>query len=101
MDYDDVRNMGLSSIKPDYVECPKCEGNDYFFSQRSSGTKLVKLPVCRECDEILALSELGMQKVDEWRADAEQKRRREALLMWALIIGAVVFLVGIVVAFAG
>ena len=98
MNYDDVRNMKRSSIKPDYVECPKCGGNEYFFSQRLTGANLSTLPVCRQCDEILMLSELGMQKVDEWREEAERKRRREALLTWALIVGVVLFIVVIAVA---
>ena len=82
---DDIRNMGISSIRAEYVLCPKCGGNDYFSSQRSTGSSLAQLPVCRDCDEVLMLSGLGVDKVAEWREEAERKKRREARLTSAVI----------------
>ena len=103
IDKTDVRNMHISDITPEDVECPKCGESKYFVSQRSTGTSLVKFPVCEGCDEIMRLSEIGMQKVADWRAEkarraaeAERRRRIQAAITWAVVfvvvIGFFVFL---------
>jgi hypothetical protein len=103
IDQTDVRNMHISDIIPEYVECPKCGESKYFVSQRSTGTTLVKFPVCETCDEILRLSKIGMKKVADWRAEkarkaaeAERRRRIQAAIAWTVafvvIIGFFVYL---------
>lgn len=103
IDRTDVRNMHISDVTPDDVECPKCGKSKYFVSQRSTGTSLVKFPVCESCDEIMRLSEYGIKRVADWRAEkarkaaeAERRRRIQAAITWAVVfvvsIGFLVFL---------
>lgn len=93
IDKTDVRNMHISDITPEDVECPKCGESKYFVSQRSTGTSLVKFPVCEACDEIMRLSRFGMERVADWRAEkarkaaeAERRRRIQAAITWAVLI---------------
>lgn len=103
IDQTDVRNMHISDVTPEDVECPKCGESKFFVSQRSTGTSLVKFPVCESCDEIMKLSQAGMKRVADWRAEkarqaaeAERRRRIQTAITWAVVfvvaIGFLVFL---------
>jgi len=90
MEEHDVRNLHIDAMVPDDVYCSKCNGNEYFVSQRSDGTNLYQFPVCKKCDEILVLTSVGIKKVANFRAEeARQESRRQIKIA---VIGALITL---------
>lgn len=94
MENHDVRNLHIESMTPEDVYCSKCKGTEYFVSQRSDGTDLHQFPICTACDEILMLSQSGIKKVANLRAEEArlESRREMKLVVFGILF--VLFVVG-------
>lgn len=61
--------------------CPKCNGSDYFMSQRNvvKGTgwaqrgSIKSIPVCRVCDEIMAGAQIGVTSWEDLGRSAKKR----------------------------
>ena len=84
-------------------KCPKCDGSDYFMSQRNvvkgmgwaQRGSIKSIPVCRVCDEIMQGSQIGFKNWEDYGTGrssgpkASKSLSRRAKIFLSLLFSAV------------